>query len=236
VGAQLKFDRGPNPPAIYQVVGVVKDSRYLSLREPDTRLAYLPMLQPLDRLGRLTLAVQADGRPDPINAVRGELRAAGSDILLTNIASMYEQVDQSLLQERLVATLSLFFGLLALSLACIGLYGVMSYNVARRAHEIGIRMALGASAPRIVGLVLRETMSVVLIGAVLGLGASLVAARLVATLLYGLAPNDPLTRIERTRHEPQETQDGQGQDEQQGSHPAARSVLTGTHLSPRILV
>jgi predicted permease len=194
VGAQLKFDRGPNTPAIYQVIGVVKDSRYLSLREPDTRLAYLPMLQPLDRLGRLTLAVQADGRPaDLINSVRAELRAAGSDILLTNVASMNDQVDQSLLQERLVATLSLFFGLLALLLACIGLYGVMSYNVARRTHEIGIRMALGASAPRIVGLVLRETMSVVSIGMVLGLGASLAVARLVATLLYGLAPNDPLT-------------------------------------------
>jgi predicted permease len=194
IGAQLSFDRGPNAPALYQVVGVVKDSRYLSLREPDTRFAYLPMLQALDRVGRLTLAVQGDGRPaDLINAVRGELREAGSDILITNVASMNEQVDQSLLQERLVATLSLFFGLLALSLACIGLYGVMSYNVARRTHEIGIRMALGASARRIVGLVVRETTSVVLIGAALGLGASLLASRLVATLLYGLAPNDPLT-------------------------------------------
>jgi putative ABC transport system permease protein len=195
LGAQLTFFSGrPNAPAPYQIVGVVRDSRYQNLREPDTRLVYLPMAQRLDRLGRLTLAARAEGKPtDLANAIGNEMRAIGSDILLTNIATLNEQVDQSLLQERLVATLSLFFGALALLLACIGLYGVMGYDVARRTHEIGIRMALGASAERVVRLVLRQTLLWVALGVASGLGASLATTRLVESLLFGLKPNDPLT-------------------------------------------
>jgi len=195
IGAQLTFFSGrPNAPAPYQIVGVVRDSLYQNLREPDTRLVYLPIAQRLDRLGRLTLAVRAEGKPtDLANVINNEMRAIGSDILLTNIATLNEQVDQSLLQERLVATLSLFFGVLALLLACIGLYGVMGYDVARRTHEIGIRMALGAGANRVVRLVLRQTLLWVALGVALGLGAALATTRLVESLLFGLKPNDPLT-------------------------------------------
>jgi predicted permease len=195
IGEQINFfPNRPNATLSYQIVGVVRDSRYQNLREPDTRLVYLPVAQKVDRLGRLTLAVRAEGRPaDLTNAISNEIRAIGSDILLTNIATLNEQVDQSLLQERLVATLSLFFGLLALLLACIGLYGVMGYDVARRTHEIGIRMALGASANRVVRLVLRQTLLWVALGVALGLGAALATTRLVESLLFGLKPNDPLT-------------------------------------------
>jgi putative ABC transport system permease protein len=195
VGGQLSFKRGSNALSTpYQVIGVVKDSRYSSLREPDTRLVYLPMSQSLDQLGRLTLAVRADGRAtDLMNAVRNELRAAGNDILVTHVVTLNEQVDQSLLQERLVATLSLFFGLLALLLAALGLYGVMSHDVARRTGEIGIRMALGANARQVVRLVLGQTLVWVALGAVIGLGAALFATRWAESLLFGLKPNDPLT-------------------------------------------
>jgi len=195
IGEQLTFFSGrPNAPAPYQIVGVVRDSRYQNLREPDTRLVYLPMAQRLDRMGRLTLAVRAEGKlTDLAKAISNEMRAIGSDILLTNIATLKEQVDQSLLQERLVATLSLFFGLLALLLACLGLYGVMSYDVARRTREIGIRMALGASARCVVRLVLRETLLWVALGLALGLGAALATTRWAESLLFGLKPNDPLT-------------------------------------------
>jgi putative ABC transport system permease protein len=194
IGEQITFPGRPIATVPYQIVGVVRDSHYENLREPDTRLVYLPLAQKLDRLGRLTLAVRAEGRPaDLTNAISKEMRAIDSDILLTNIATLNEQVDQSLLQERLVATLSLFFGLLALLLACIGLYGVMSYDVARRTHEIGIRMALGASAQRVVRLVLRETLLWVALGVGIGLGAALATTRWVESLLYGLKPNDPLT-------------------------------------------
>src|SRR5262249_15359955 len=127
------------------------------------------------------------------SAISNELRAIGPDILLRDVATLNERVDQSLMQERLVATLSLFFGLLALLLACIGLYGVTSYDVARRTHEIGVRMALGANANRVVGLVLRETLGWVALGMALGLGVALATMRWVESLLFGLKPHDPLT-------------------------------------------
>jgi ABC-type antimicrobial peptide transport system permease subunit len=95
--------------------------------------------------------------------------------------------------ERMLAKLSSFFSLLALLLSCVGLYGVMSYDVARRTREIGIRMALGAQRRSVVGLVMRQTMLLVIIGVVIGLGAALASTRLIASLLYGLTPNDPLT-------------------------------------------
>jgi ABC-type antimicrobial peptide transport system permease subunit len=125
--------------------------------------------------------------------VSSELRVTAPGILLKNVATLSEQVDQSLLQERLVATLSLFFGLLALLLACIGLYGVMSYDVARRTHELGVRMALGAQRSDVISMVLRESMLLVVIGALIGLGSALAATKLISSLLYGLSPTDPLT-------------------------------------------
>ena len=99
----------------------------------------------------------------------------------------------SSIEERLVARLSCVFGLLALVLVCIGLYGVMDYDVARRTHEIGIRMALGAQRRDVVGLVLREAMLLVVIGVLIGLSVALGASRFIASMPYGLTPNDPLT-------------------------------------------
>jgi predicted permease len=194
LGAQVRFGRREPLSPPYEIVGVVKDARNRNLREADTRTIYLPVTQARDRLGRLTLAVRAEGRlTEFTSSISHELRAVGPDIMLTNIATLNERVDQSLLQERLVATLSLFFGLLALLLACIGLYGVMSYDVARRTNEIGIRMALGADAGRVVRLVLRETLLWVALGLTLGLGAALVTLRWLESLLFGLKPHDPLT-------------------------------------------
>jgi ABC-type antimicrobial peptide transport system permease subunit len=111
------------------------------------------------------------------------------------IKTQRQQVDESLTQERLFATLSSFFGILAMLLVCIGLYGVTSYGVSRRTNEIGIRMALGATAPRVKAMVLREMMLMVGIGAVIGLGAAFATTRLVTSMLFGLAANDPLTVV-----------------------------------------
>jgi predicted permease len=194
LGAQIRFSRRGQPSQPYEIVGVVKDARNLNLREADTRTVYLPFTQARDRLGQLTLAVRADGKPTELTgAIRKELRAIGPEIMLTNVVTPNEQVDQSLMQERLVATLSLFFGLLALLPACIGLYGVVSYDVARRTNEIGIRMALGANANRVVRLVLRETLMWAAPGLALGLGTALVTMRWLESLLFGLKPHDPLT-------------------------------------------
>src|SRR5262249_32649654 len=194
LGVPVRFGRRGQPPQMYEIVGVVKDSRNMKLREADTRTIYLPFTQARDRLGSLTLAVRAEGKPAELTgAINNELRGIGPDIMLTAVVTLNEQIDQSLFQERLVATLSTFFGLLALLLACIGLYGVMNYDVARRTNEIGIRMALGASANRVMRLVLRETLWWVALGLTLGLGTALVALRWLESLLFGLKPHDPLT-------------------------------------------
>jgi predicted permease len=194
IGGVLSFKPGPKRAVQYQVVGVVRDSRSVSLREADTRVVYLPRMQALDQLGQLMLAVRSEGRStDLVNDIRNELHATGPDILLTDIVTLNEHIDQSLLQERLVATLSLFFGLLALLLSGTGLYGVMAYNVARRRREIGIRMALGAQHSNVIGMVLREAVFVVLIGVAIGLVAAFATTRFISSLLFGIEPNDPAT-------------------------------------------
>jgi ABC-type antimicrobial peptide transport system permease subunit len=112
---------------------------------------------------------------------------------LFGVRTQSELIARSFAQERLFATLSSFFGLLALALVSIGLYGVMSYTVARRTHEIGVRMALGATGGAVLRMALGEALWLVLMGLALGLVVALTATRWLATLLYGLTPTDPLT-------------------------------------------
>jgi len=177
-----------------EIIGVVKDAKYKDLRETVRPMFYLPFSQSGTGYGQMTLVVRTAGNPSLIAAaVRREARALDPAMPMFQAESLAAQVDASLAQERLVATLSSVFGLLALLLACVGLYGVMAYDVARRTHEIGVRMALGASARRVVQLALGETLRLAGIGAVIGLGAALAATRLVKSLLFGLQPHDPLT-------------------------------------------
>jgi predicted permease len=190
LGAQVSV----NNRAQHEIIGVVRDSRYRSLREPGSRLIYLPTAQALDILGSLTLVVRASGKPlEMAGALRSEIRAAGSDLLLTNIATLDEQAEQSLVQERLLATLALLFGLLALLLASIGLYGVISYDAARRTREIGIRMALGAQARDVLKLIVGQGLGLALAGVTLGLAAAAATTRWLTSLLYGVGATDPLT-------------------------------------------
>ena len=192
LGAQVSV----NNRAQHEIIGIVRDSRYRSLREPDARLIYLPTAQALDILGSLTLAVRASGEPlEMAGALRREIRAVSSDLLLTNLATLDEQVEQSLVQERLLATLALLFGLLALLLACLGLYGVISYDVARRTREIGIRMALGARARDVLKLVVGQGLVLTLAGVTIGLAVAAVATRWLESLLYDVSATDPLTFI-----------------------------------------
>jgi ABC-type antimicrobial peptide transport system permease subunit len=128
-----------------------------------------------------------------ITAVRQAVQSVDSNVPLFAVKTQSEQVDQSLARERTFAQLSTFFGLLALLLACIGLYGIMSYGVTRRTQEIGIRMALGARPGNVLWLVMRETLLLVLIGVAIGLPAALAATQLIASMLFGLMPNDPVT-------------------------------------------
>jgi predicted permease len=177
-----------------EIIGVVKDVKYESLREANRPMFYLPFAQMNTGRGQMTLVVRMVGEPATLAAaIQREARALDPVMPMFEVETLAAQLDASLLQERLVATLSSVFGLLALLLACIGLYGVMAYDVARRTQEIGIRMALGASARQVTQLVLLQTLWLVGIGIVIGLGAALAATRWVKSLLFGLQAHDPMT-------------------------------------------
>jgi ABC-type antimicrobial peptide transport system permease subunit len=126
-------------------------------------------------------------------ALRRVVQALDKDLPIFDALTYTEQVNRSLNLERLIAALSGFFGASALLLAAIGLYGVLAYSVARRTREVGIRMALGAQPDKVFRLVMAETLGLVLIGIVVGLGAALATTRFVSGLLYGLTPTDPVT-------------------------------------------
>jgi len=121
------------------------------------------------------------------------IEQANRNLPVGEVVSLSEHIGRSLVRQKLVARLASFFGLLALSLACVGPYGVLSYGVARRTNEIGIRMALGAQSRGIVVLIMREVLLLVVLGAGIGVAAAIATTRLISTLLFGLTPTDPRT-------------------------------------------
>jgi ABC-type antimicrobial peptide transport system permease subunit len=125
--------------------------------------------------------------------IRQVIKETNQNLPVDDVVTLSDQIGRSLVQQKLIARLASFFGLLALLLACVGLYGVMSYGVARRTNEIGIRIALGARGRSVLWLVLREALVLVAIGLVVGVLASLAVTKTAASLLYQLKPNDPLT-------------------------------------------
>jgi predicted permease len=193
IGRRLGTERENN--AEFEIVGVAKDARFSTVRQQAPLMMYFSALQ--RRMDLSALQVRASANPVAIAAaVRHEVQAIDKR-LLVDVKTLTDQVNDSLAQERLVGTLSGFFGVLALVLANVGLYGVMAYSVARRTSEIGLRMALGAEHRDVLFLVLRETMTLVLIGLALGVPAALITARLaghlISGLLFGLRPTDPAT-------------------------------------------
>ena len=170
-----------------QIVGVAKNVVYDNIRDKAPPLIYFP-----SQAGRLLVARAAGPAAEIVATIRREIQAVDKNLVI-DIYTSSLLLDHLLFPERLLAKLSSFFSLLALLLACVGLYGVMSYDVARRTHEIGIRMALGAQRRDVLALVMRESLLLVFIGVVIGLGAALASTRLITNLLYGLTPNDPLT-------------------------------------------
>lgn len=178
----------------FEIVGVVQDMKTHSLREQSTPMIYLPLYQAPE--GLATFEVRTLTTPLSVsNAIRKVIKAIDSRVPIYDIKTLDEQVDDSLVQERLVASLSSLFGLLALILAAVGLYGLMTYAVNRRTGEIGIRMALGATREQIAGMILRETLQLVLIGLGIGIPAAIAAARLIKAELYGLKSDDPITLV-----------------------------------------
>jgi predicted permease len=181
-----------------EVIGVVGNVKYDSLREQPPPVVYTPYLQDSPS-GEMTIIIRTMGEPTGLAAVaQREVRALDSKLPLIHMMTMAVQVNELLARERLLAHISGFFSVLALLLAGIGLYGLMSYDVTRRTGEIGIRMALGAKRRDVIQMFLGETLALVLAGTVLGLAAALSAVRLIATLVFGISTTDPTTLIGTT--------------------------------------
>lgn len=177
-----------------QVVGVSRDSKYRSVREETPRIVYLSLDQDETPGGNRTLYLRTAGDPNALMAaLRNEIQALDKDLPLYNVKTFADQKAESLAQERLIATLSGFFGALALLLASIGLYGVMAYGVLRRSREIGIRISLGAPRASVQWMVLRECLVMVALGVTIGAPLSYWLSKLVAGQLFGVSPGDPVT-------------------------------------------
>jgi predicted permease len=192
VGKRLSF-HGPEAGEI-EIVGVAQDIKNKSLREPSPRAIYLPYMQtpPASLPFGMTLEANTVGSPDNYaGSIRDAMRRVASDLPILDFTTLSEQVNRSMGQERMVAELSSFFGLLALILATIGLYGVMTYRVTRLTSEIGIRAALGAQRADILWMVLREALGLVAIGTACGIPLAVAFARLISSQLYGISPYDP---------------------------------------------
>jgi len=190
VGRIMEIDAGPPPHRPIEIVGVVRDAKYNNLRAEAQPMFYISIRQ-LPRTMR-ALEVRTG---EPLAAMAGPVRNAllgvTKDIMIRRVFTLSAQVDRTLAGERLITTLCASFGALALLLASVGLYGVISYAVTARTQEIGIRMALGATARNILWLVLRQSLAVVLAGVAIGLSLALICTRLIASFLYGLSPTDP---------------------------------------------
>ncbi len=200
-----QFLQGKNPigqyygyeaanPRMFQIVGVVKDSRINDIREESPPTSYHSFSQEV--LDAESVNVRTFGDPSQmLQQIRDTVRSVDPNLPVAGASTVTEAVSNSLGQQRLVAKLASIFGGLALALACLGLYGVMSYTVARRTAELGIRMALGASRASVLSLILTNVMLVIGAGLVAGLALSMVSVRAISSLLFGLSPYDATTML-----------------------------------------
>jgi predicted permease len=190
VGKRLSFD-GPEGPFL-EVVGVARDGKYRSLGDRPRPYFYRPLMQTYDP--RMTLVVRTKGEPTALaGAVREQLRALEPNLPVAEVRTLEEQFNLSMLPVRVAAWTLGGFGLLALCLAAIGIYGVVSYSVAQRTREIGVRMALGAGRSDVLRLVMGEGLSVVGLGVAAGLLLAFAATRVLGGFLYGVGATDPVT-------------------------------------------
>jgi predicted permease len=194
LGKRFWIEATPSTPEReYEIVGLAKDSKYEDLRENSEPIAFLAATQDPSNANGVQFLIRSTLKQAEITAaVSGVLTEVNPNIQIS-FQGFKTMIEESLLRDRLMATLSGLFGVLALLLASIGLYGILSYGVASRTKEIGIRMALGAQAREVLRLVLREALLLVLIGVAVGLPIVFAAARFAASLLFGLTPTDPLS-------------------------------------------
>jgi predicted permease len=195
IGRRLSIPTFAGDKSWYAIVGVVADAKSEDLREAVRPMIYVPTEQTVVPAG-VTFEVRTarDASAEAASVLRAAAQVDGR-LSLSGMKTLNHQMDDSLVQERLVSSLAGLFGILAVLLASVGLYGVMAYTVSRRTNEIGIRMALGSGRIQIAGLVLREALLMVLAGLMLGLAAAMATARLLRSQLHGLGPYDPMTML-----------------------------------------
>jgi predicted permease len=189
MGNMQRDDPATGPQPGYIIVGIAGDTKYSRLRRDIMPTMFLPLVG-----NSADFELRSSGHPTAlVKQVRAIVSQADNNLPLFNVRTQTQQIEQALYQERLMSRLSSFFAILALILACIGLYGLLSYEVARRTRELGIRMALGAQRRELMRLVVRRGLVLALAGAVIGIGTAIAVTRLMATMLYSVRPYDPAT-------------------------------------------
>jgi predicted permease len=188
-----RFRTAGEADAWIQIVGVCADTRYATLRDPDPPQFFMPYLQQKG-VGGMTYAIRTELPPaEIVPALRHLVQQVDRNLPIIYVRTQREQIDADMQMERTFAALTAGFGVLALALACVGVYGVMSYSVARRTNEIGIRLALGAQPEQLRGMILAESARLAVAGIGIGVAAALLLTQLVKSMLYGIQPNDPAT-------------------------------------------
>jgi predicted permease len=190
VGKQVSFE-GPGGPFM-RIVGVVENGKYFNIAEDPRTFIWTPLTQDYASYG--SLMVRTMGNPETVFAgVRGVVQSVDPTLPLFEMKTLTDHLKLALFPARVAATVLGAFGLLTLLLSAIGIYGITSYAVAQRTHEIGIRMALGAQLSDVLKLVLNHGLKLTMIGAAIGLVGAYLATRAITSVLYGVSPNDPLT-------------------------------------------
>jgi len=198
IGKRFTFD--PKKPDEIEIVGLAKDAKYTRQRDDVPPTVYSSWRPELRSMGNATIEVRTVGNPtDLTGAIRSAMQEVDANLPLVNIRTQIEQADATLMMERLFAKLLMLFGLLAQQLASIGLFGVLAYAVSQRTHEIGIRMALGAEARDVMKMILRQGMTLALLGIALGLIGAYVLTKYLESwmnlsqMLFGVKVTDPMT-------------------------------------------
>jgi predicted permease len=192
IGRQFGLGAASSSNAFIEIVGVARDAKYSTLRDAIPATAYVPAAQ--RQWGTMNFAVRtvADSRA-VFSSLLDAMREIDPALPVVNLRTQDEQVDRNHARELLFARISGLFGALALGLACVGLYGLMSYTVLRRTGEIGLRMAIGAIPAQVLAMILRQSVRLVFLGISVGLVGAYAGSHVIATMLYGLSPSDPIT-------------------------------------------